>query len=1801
MNSQADHRAPEVKTIFLEALDRRAGAERRSYLDEACGRDRELRSQVESLLLAHQQAGEFLDPLAFGASLGPDQSSLTEGPGTIIGRYKLLEKIGEGGMAVVYMAEQTEPIRRKVAFKIIKLGMDTRQVIARFEAERQVLALMDHPSIAKVLDAGATETGRPYFVMELVQGVSITEYCDKNSLSTKDRLALFLQVCNAVQHAHQKGIIHRDIKPSNVMVTHHDGKPIPKVIDFGIAKATNQKLTEKTLFTRYAHIIGTPAYMSPEQAELSDLDIDTRSDIYSLGVLLYELLTGTTPFSEEELRKAGYAEMQRVIREQEPMKPSTRIKTALRRASVPLAGETSCGDARPTKKAGPRWPCDSMGGTPMLREVRGDLDWIVMKSLEKDRARRYETASGLAEDVRRHLEHEPILAREPSTPYRVRKFLRRHRWQTLAVLATVVIAGAAVVLLSLWNRDRLQLAEAEGFRDRSILSQAREQYAKADREAALETIRPILDSPHVGGKAQLLRAGILVDNRRFDEATAILKTLFGGRPEIAGAARVLMVRVLREDGDLDVQKLQEIGEHRREAETLLPQTAEAYFLQAMTALTVKEQLGALDEALRLDSGHYEARRLRAFTYYASRKYDRLRDDALAMTILRPRDPTGYSLRALAWREMDRWQDALADYDNALALTPKESASYLDLTTQRSETLLRMGRHEDVISGAHEALELWPDRLVFRYHLLCALTALGDYDKADRVLREISRSSFTARNEFWFWATKYVFDTLEAGRAWHPPNQEPVGAATLPMIEAQDAYRRLSAKARHVTTNGFSGHWSADGKKLAFSMGVHGTSGVAIYDPATKETELLIVPGKDPKWSPDGQSIVFVRDCQALRLEEFFALEDKNQSRPMIEEEVWVMKSDGTQPRRLARGGSPAWGKDSTHIYYHSRVDRALCSVSVEGGDAVPERIVACLSAFPAVSPEGQRVAYLQGEFLRVLDLATQTLIAQWRVPASAWGGPAWSPAGDELCLGGAGGGENRTGLWIYRFDRNEPAQVLDGQITAASWTPDGTKLVFSRGAYFDIWAADLHPGFSALESLGPGRTVQEHLRDSLALYTRRIAADPQDAYAYAERARYFDCLHDQAGANADMRRWSVAASGRLPLDSPDSLPAKPRHAIDMPFDCELVFSAERHIDDVPLLSVAFGQKGSRQMKTFKIPMFIVSVMGFSLFPDLGAPKARADFTLGVPTNLGPVVNTSSSEGARAMSADGCVMYFGSDRPGGYGGRDVYVTTRQSKDDAWGPATNLGPIVNGPSYDVPFSISADGLSLYLTSDRAGGHGGVDIYVARRVAPDAPWGTPENLGPTINSPWNDANPCISADGLSLYFSSYRPGGFGSSDLWVTMRAALSDPWGLPTNFGSTVNSVYAEFQPSISVDGLALFFAYDTTNGAGPDDIYVTTRTSVSDPWSPRINLGPPVNTSADDYYPSISSDGSTLYWCSTRPGGYGGGDIWQASIIPVVDFNGDGKVDARDMALLVADWGKNDSVCDIGPFAWGDGIVNTYDLSAFLKEMTGSGIALNPRSDVSEVASDAILSWTSVSFAQRYDVYLGTSREAVNSASRSNPQSVLVSQGQTATDYDPAGLLEYSRTYYWRVDFVIASPAPAIYEGPVLKFTTEAYARPLKSITATASSFQRGMGPEKTVDGSGLDQNDGHSTTTSDMWLSQGTQPNWIQYQFDKVYTLHEVWVWNQNQAVEPFIGFGAKTVKIEYSTDGTKWTPLANVPEFAKAPGKPDYVHNTTVGFGGISAKYVKLTIEKGWGATPSVGLSEVRFFYIPDRSTAKP
>ncbi len=411
MNVETDR----VRDIFLAAL-KVPRIQREAYLGEACGGDQELRNQVERLLQAHEELGSIAERTGEPSRPTVDEPA-AERPGTVIGHYKLLEPIGEGGMGTVWMAQQTEPVKRLVALKLIKPGMDTKQVIARFEAERQALALMDHPNIAKVLDGGTSNAGRPYFVMELVKGEPITKYCDERCLTPRQRLELFIPICQAVQHAHQKGIIHRDLKPSNVLVALYDGKPVPKVIDFGVAKAIGQPLTEQTLVTGFGAIVGTLEYMSPEQAEINQLDIDTRSDIYSLGVLLYELLTGTTPLEHKRVKESGLIEALRIIREEEVPTLSKRLSST---AELPAIAAN-----RGTEPA------------KLTRLVRGELDWIVMKALEKDRNRRYETANALALDVQRYLADEPVQACPPSVGYRLRKFARRHK---------AALAGAAIVL-----------------------------------------------------------------------------------------------------------------------------------------------------------------------------------------------------------------------------------------------------------------------------------------------------------------------------------------------------------------------------------------------------------------------------------------------------------------------------------------------------------------------------------------------------------------------------------------------------------------------------------------------------------------------------------------------------------------------------------------------------------------------------------------------------------------------------------------------------------------------------------------------------------------------------------------------------------------------------------------------------------------------------------------------------------------------------------------------------------------------------------------------------------------------------------------------------------------------------------------------------------------------------------------------------------------------------------------------------------------------------------------------------------
>ncbi len=434
------------RSIFIEALETQDPDQRAALLDQVCAGDSDLRQRVEQLLNRYQGAGSFLESPAPG--LTSCEPAVSEGPGTVIGPYKLLQQIGEGGFGVVFLAEQERPVRRRVALKVIKPGMDTREVIARFEAERQALALMDHPHIAKVHDAGATENGRPYFVMELVPGVPITEYCDQCQLPTAERLELFVAVCQAVQHAHQKGVIHRDLKPTNVLVAMQDGRAAPKIIDFGVAKAINQRLTEHTLATGFAQIVGTPLYMSPEQAELSPLGVDTRSDIYSLGVLLYELLIGTTPFDKDRLHAASYDELRRIIREEEPPRPSARFSTL----SAELATTVAVRHRTDVRR--------------LEHTVRGELDWIVMKCLEKDRNRRYDSAGSLARDIERYLHDEPVLACPPSAAYRFRKFARRNKTLLSAggAIAAVLVIGLG---LSIWQyvRATTERARAEAVSD----------------------------------------------------------------------------------------------------------------------------------------------------------------------------------------------------------------------------------------------------------------------------------------------------------------------------------------------------------------------------------------------------------------------------------------------------------------------------------------------------------------------------------------------------------------------------------------------------------------------------------------------------------------------------------------------------------------------------------------------------------------------------------------------------------------------------------------------------------------------------------------------------------------------------------------------------------------------------------------------------------------------------------------------------------------------------------------------------------------------------------------------------------------------------------------------------------------------------------------------------------------------------------------------------------------------------------------------------------------------------------------
>jgi serine/threonine protein kinase/tetratricopeptide (TPR) repeat protein len=769
----------QVKAIFLSAIEKHAPDEWPAFLERACGGDALLRAGVEKLLRAQAVLGSFHESPRSTDLVMVDHPG-AECAGTVIDGYKLLEQIGEGGMGVVYLAEQEKPVQRRVALKVIKPGMDSAQVIARFEAERQALALMDHPNIARVLDAGTTETGRPYFVMELVQGVPITEFCDLHRLAPEARLKLFRDVCHAIQHAHHKGVIHRDIKPTNVLTTLQGGVPVVKVIDFGVAKALGQKLTERTLFTASGQMIGTPAYMSPEQAEMSGLDIDTRSDVYALGVLLYELLTGTTPLENRRLQKAGYAELQRLIREEEAPRPSTRL-SALGDSATVLAHKRGLDVRR------------------LSQLLACELDWVVMKALEKDRNRRYDTPGSLADDVERYLRREAILARPPSLVYKLSKFAQRNRAAVLAVTAVVValLAGSAIATWQAVCAMRSEaaavaakeVAEARDADTRAVLKFVEEHIIAATRpegvaggqgrsrtiREALEAALPFVekdfaDKPLIEARLRLMLGmsfGYLGESRTAAEQFETARALFArhrgpdhretlaSQHNLASSYHALgrysdAVKLYEET--LPAQQTRLGADH---PETMMTRYNLAVSYAALgrhvDALKLREETLELRKA-RLGPEHPDT--LRSMIGLAN-SYDslgrhadalKLRQETLALMTAslgqgHPDTVTSSYNLAISYDNLGRHADALKLREETLAvrqtrLGPDHPDTLLNRTAV-AVSYAALGRHADAVKLYKETLAIQqarfgpdhPDTLVTMFNLALSFARLGRYDAA----------------------------------------------------------------------------------------------------------------------------------------------------------------------------------------------------------------------------------------------------------------------------------------------------------------------------------------------------------------------------------------------------------------------------------------------------------------------------------------------------------------------------------------------------------------------------------------------------------------------------------------------------------------------------------------------------------------------------------------------------------------------------------------------------------------------------------------------------------------------------------------------------------------------------------------------------------------------------------------------------------------------------------------------------------------------------------------------------------------
>lgn len=726
------------QTIFIEAIDLDDAEERRRYLDEACGDDKALRRNVEALLDASDDDDNPLDnpPVAFTDAL--DQASSHEQwIGTQIGDFRLMEQIGEGGFGLVFVAQQDQPVRRRVALKIVKPGMGTKEVIARFEAERQAVAMMDHPNIAAVFDAGVSDDGSPFFAMELVRGVTITEFADAHRLTIQGRLEIFSDVCKAVHHAHQKAVIHRDIKPSNVLVTLHDDRPVVKVIDFGVAKAIGQSLTDKTIYTRFFSMLGTPMYMSPEQAEMNGLDVDIRSDIYSLGVLLYELLSGTTPIDRNRLDSAGLDELRRIIREEEPPSPSRRLSTLGPQITTVSASR----QAEPSR---------------LTSTLRGDLDWIVMKSLEKDRNRRYDSAMALAADLRRYMQHEPIEARPPSTWYRLTRFASRYR-VALGTAALVLLSLLGGLVASLWQMQRVAderdqkeaaLKEIELFSKR--VTRANELVASAEslaQASQIEAAREVFDKavtqqtsyylPYVS-RGQFFARQFQLDESADDFAIALTLGSPTGTPQWSGAAALLSLsnrqEALAKFRDHYRNRLAEVDENESLETVRWEWIRSGVQVDGFLDVSEYEKLVTLAELKLIEPQRGPGRRFPSLPFRTSL------DEAG-----QERQPRDADLRGGFGGPPDRGEGPL-----------NEASSLLPLPVQLHVTglaHLRAGHFDRAIGYFHDAVlqPRWPNTFMLHSPLAIAYHATGDFEsgkdelsRADQIAAQLDDlSEFTA--------------------------------------------------------------------------------------------------------------------------------------------------------------------------------------------------------------------------------------------------------------------------------------------------------------------------------------------------------------------------------------------------------------------------------------------------------------------------------------------------------------------------------------------------------------------------------------------------------------------------------------------------------------------------------------------------------------------------------------------------------------------------------------------------------------------------------------------------------------------------------------------------------------------------------------------------------------------------------------------------------------------------------------------------------------------------------------------------